>query len=230
MSRIAHRVQAEMSSSRERSLLGPQCVSESVGRSWTAASSLFIKLGLFELSTGHSLFSQLLRSCFIIHNSGVLIIPSGFSHNHFRLLGTSSEKLHYRFTLKALWWAASLPVLDTLSLIYDFLQSVYINCAVQLQFFAYRLHPFCFLEFWFLADPLHSSVLSPKFQVQTQREAEGELWNSWIPRPWSCELRFCLLPHWHVECGRHRLHVVSRPPAPRALVLNRRACSIRYFE
>ena len=131
-----------MSSSRERSLLGPQCVSESVGRSWTAASSLFIKLGLFELSTGHSLFSQLLRSCFIIHNSGVLIIPSGFSHNHFRLLGTSSEKLHYRFTLKALWWEASLPVLDTLSLIYDFLQSVYINCAVQLQFFAYRLHPF----------------------------------------------------------------------------------------
>lgn len=97
-------------------------------------------------------------------------------------------------------------------------------------YFAYRLHPFCFLEFWFLADPLHSSVLSPKFQVQTQREAEGELWNSWIPRPWSCELRFCLLPHWHVECGRHHLHAVSTLPAPRTLVLNCRVNSICYFE
>ena len=186
------RVRAEMSSLREQSLQGPQCLSESIRRSWTAASSLFIKL--VQAVDRAQPVSRLLMSCFIIQVFLLFLVAflTTSSDYYGSLVGSFITSFgHYlcnaRFPLKA----------------------VYTNCAVWLQLFCLQT-----ASFWFLTDPLHSSVLSPKLQVQTQREAEGELWNSWIPRPWSCELRFCLLPHWHVECGRHHLHAVGRPFSP----------------
>lgn len=53
-------------------------------------------------------------------------------------------------------------------------------------------------------------VLSPRpTQVQASGEAEGELWDSRVPGPGSRQLRVCVIPHGHVECGSHYLHAVS---------------------
>lgn len=47
------------------------------------------------------------------------------------------------------------------------------------------------------------------FQVQASGEAESELRYAGVPGPGSRQLRVCLIPHRHVECGSHHLHAVS---------------------
>lgn len=56
-------------------------------------------------------------------------------------------------------------------------------------------------------------MLTSDLQISTQREAEGQLWDSRVFGPRSGELRLCVIPDRHVERRRHHLHAVCSNPA-----------------